>query len=63
MPYNDSSKRATIKYIKENLEDVRFRVPKGKREMIRAYAIKNGHESLSAYIKKLISADMGGIDL
>jgi predicted DNA binding CopG/RHH family protein len=43
-------------------ENIVIRVKKGKRDELRLYAGEKGL-SLQAYIKKLISADMGGIDL
>jgi predicted DNA binding CopG/RHH family protein len=46
----------------DKMDDIRIRVPKGKREAIRAHAQSKGL-SVQSYIKKLISADMGGIPL
>ena len=40
MPYSEAQKRATMKYMKENLEDIKIRVPKGKRAEYKALAEK-----------------------
>jgi uncharacterized protein (DUF1778 family) len=57
MATTEAQKRATIKYMEKNLEEVRFRVPKGQKDVIRKYAQSHG-KSLSAYIKDLIMQDM-----
>lgn len=61
MASTESQKKATIKYMKENLEDIRFRVPKGDKEKIRTHAESKGM-SLTAYIKHLIEIDMNKND-
>ena len=48
---------ATAKYEKNNYDDIRLRVKKGERELIKAHAEKQG-KSLNAYINDLIKADM-----
>ena len=55
--YNESSKRATLKYIKENLEEVRFRVKKGVKDRYKAHAEKRG-KSLTALIVDLLERDI-----
>ena len=55
--YNESSKRATLKYIKENLEEVRFRVKKGEKDRYKAHAEKRG-KSLTALIVDLLERDI-----
>lgn len=59
MATTEAQKRATIKYMAENLEKIEFRVPKGDKQKIREYAESKGM-SLSAYIKGLIEKDMEG---
>ena len=54
---SDAQKKATAKYEKNNYDDVRLRVKKGERELIRAYAESQG-KSLNGYINDLIKADM-----
>lgn len=55
--YNESSKKATLKYIKENLEEVRFRVKKGEKDRYKAHAEKRG-KSLTALIVDLLERDI-----
>ena len=57
----DAQKRATVKYMKENLEEIRLRVIKGQKSAIKAHAEKQG-KSLQRYIIDLIAADMGKKD-
>lgn len=54
--YNDAQKRASIKYLSEKTDDIRVRVPKGKKAEYKAQAEAHGL-SLNAYIVKLIEAD------
>ena len=49
MPYTEAQKKATAKYMKNNLEDIKVRVPKGKREIYKAYAESKG-KSLNDFI-------------
>lgn len=42
----------------QKLDDIRIRVPKGKKDKIKAYAESKGL-SLNAYINELIDRDMG----
>ncbi|MCM1059630.1 MAG: hypothetical protein NC452_04995 [Eubacterium sp.] len=51
--YNDASKKATIKYIKENLDEVRFRVRKGLKDEYKNKA-KAAGMSLAEFIKAAI---------
>lgn len=57
MPYSEAQKRATTKYMKANLDDIKIRVPKGTRERYKAHAESKG-KSLNAYIVDLIEADI-----
>lgn len=57
MPYNESQKRATAKYMKANLEEIKIRVKKGRKAELKKQAAKRGL-SLQAYIISLIEADM-----
>ncbi|MCR5167534.1 MAG: type II toxin-antitoxin system HicB family antitoxin [Oscillospiraceae bacterium] len=50
--------KATNKYIAKAYDRVNLTLPKGQREVIRAYAEAHGM-SLNGYINKLIAADMG----
>lgn len=40
--YNESQKKATAKYMKENLDDIKIRVRKGERDRYKALAAKLG---------------------
>ena len=53
MPYSESQKKATMKYIKENLEEIRFRVRKGRKGEIQAHAKQQG-ESLAKFLNRAI---------
>lgn len=59
--YNDVSKKATMKYIKENLEEVRFRVRKGEKDRYKAHAERRG-KSLTALIVDLLEQDIQNAD-
>ena len=54
--YTQQQNKATQKYIATHLEDIRFRVKKGKKAEYQAKAKAKGL-SLSAYIIKLIEED------
>ncbi len=55
--YTEAQKKATAKYMKNALDDIKVRVPKGKREVYKAFAESQGM-SLNAYIISLIEKDM-----
>lgn len=57
MPYSEAQKRATAKYMKANLDDIKIRVPKGKKEEYKSIAQQRG-KSLNQYIIDLIEADI-----
>ena len=57
--YTDKQNKATQKYIKENLEQVRFWVNKGKKDEYKAFADSRG-KSLTALIVELIEREMSG---
>lgn len=58
MAYTQAQNKATQKYIKENLEEVRFRVKKGERAAIKAEADINGL-SMAQYIIKAVNTYAG----
>lgn len=60
MAYTEASKRATMKYIKENYDVIRIKVKKGKREEIKAYA-ESKYMSMNEYFKWLLRND--GFDI
>lgn len=59
MIYTESSKRATMKYQKEKLEQIIVRVPKGKREQYHSIAEQHG-KTLTRYIIDFLET---GIDI
>ena len=40
--YNESQKKATAKYMRENLDDIKIRVKKGERDRYKALAARLG---------------------
>ncbi len=45
--------KATAKYEKANYDNIRLRVPKGKKQIIKSYAEEKG-ESINSFINKAI---------
>ena len=54
---SEAQKKATAKYMKNKLDDIKVRVPKGKREVYKAHAERKG-KSLNALIIELLEKDM-----
>ena len=57
MPASEAQKRATAKYIKENLQEIRFRVKFEQADQIKKRAREKGL-SVRAYLLDLIQQDM-----
>ncbi len=57
MPINEAKRKANKKYITEKLDDVRFRVPKGEREILKKHAEKMG-ESVNAFVYRAVKETM-----
>ena len=55
--YTEAQKRSAEKYLHEKVEDIRIRVPKGKKEIIRTYAESHG-ESMNGFIVRVIDEAM-----
>ena len=49
--YNDVQKRATAKYMKANLDDIKIRVKKGERERYKAEAQRLGLSLNQLFLK------------
>ena len=49
MPISDSQKKARDKWLNEKVEEIKFRVPKGKKAVIKEHAEKCG-ESVNAFL-------------
>ena len=48
--HSQAQYKATQKYIKNNYDEIKVRVPKGKKEEYRAAATAKGYDSLNKYI-------------
>lgn len=57
MPYNEKQKEYTMNYMKEKLDEIKFRVPKGQKAVIREHAEKHG-EKLTPFIVRAITETM-----
>ncbi len=55
--YNESSKKATIKYMKEKRENLNINLPLGAKERYKTHAQKRG-KSLTALIVDLLEQDI-----
>lgn len=53
MSVSEARKRANEKWQKEKVEDIRVRVPKGKKAIIQAHIEKTG-ESMNGFINRVI---------
>lgn len=53
----DARRRATAKYLKETVEDIRIRVPKGQKAIIKAHADRQ-QESMNQFIIRAINETM-----
>lgn len=52
--YTQAQNKATQKYIKNNYDEFKIRLNKGKKDIIKSYA-DAANESLNGYIKKAIT--------
>lgn len=55
--YTEAQKKSADKYLKEKVEDIRIRVPKGQKQLIKDYAESQG-KSLNQFIVDLINKEM-----
>ena len=55
--YTEAQKRSAEKYLSEKVEDIRIRVPKGQKAIIKEYAEKQG-KSLNQFIVDLINEEI-----
>ena len=58
MPISEAQKRATIKYMKNNYDRLEIKVPKGRKDEIKAHAESRG-ESLNGYVVQAVEERMG----
>ena len=57
MPYSTSQNKATQKYIKNNYEEIKIRVPKGKKDQYKELASKKGL-SLNSFVVDLLEQSL-----
>ena len=57
MGISDARKRANEKWLKEKVEDVKFRVPKGKKAVIQEHAAAR-NESVNAFLNRAVDETM-----
>lgn len=55
--YSAAQNRATQKYIKKAYDEIKIRMPKGRKDKIKEHAELIG-ESVNGYINRLIDEDM-----
>lgn len=55
--YNEKQKEYTMKYMKENLDEIKIRVPKGRKAEIRTHAEERG-TTLTKFIITAIDEKM-----
>lgn len=53
MSISESQRKAVAKYMKKNYDELKVRVQKGQKEVIKAHADRRG-ESLNGFIKRAI---------
>ena len=57
MPASKAQQRAVNKYMKENYDEIKVRVDKGQKEIIKAHAEARG-ESVNGFINRAIAETM-----
>lgn len=57
MPTSKAQQKAVAKYMKENYDEIKVRVPKGKKEEIKAAADSQG-KSVNGFINEAIDEKM-----
>lgn len=56
--YTEAQKKASQKYMANNLDEIKLRVPKGEKEVIKAHAEKYDGGSVNAFIQRAIAETM-----
>lgn len=57
MSVSETQKRASKKYILEKCDELKVRLPKGKKEIVKAHAAKSG-ESVNGFVIRAIDEAM-----
>ena len=57
MATTKAQQRAVNKYVKSNYDEVKFRVPKGEKELIQQHAAKQ-EESVNAFLSRAVKETM-----
>jgi uncharacterized protein (DUF1778 family) len=57
VPASKAQQRAVAKFMKENYDEIKVRVPKGKKEAIQAHSAAMG-ESVNGFVVRAISETM-----
>lgn len=60
MKASEAQKQASKKWEEENIESVRFRVPKGKRKLIQECAANN-NESVNTMLNRLVDSEINKV--
>ncbi|MCD8154529.1 MAG: hypothetical protein LUF78_07590 [Clostridiales bacterium] len=55
--YTEARKKANEKYLRESVEDIRIRVPKGQKAIIKDHAVRQG-ESMNSFVVRAIDEAM-----
>ena len=58
MPTSKAQQKAVSKYMKANYDEIKLRVPKGRKTAVEAAAREHG-ESVNGYVNALLRGDMG----
>jgi len=57
MPITEAQKRATMKYLKDKTDELKIRMPKGRKAELQAHAERGG-ESLNGFINRAADETM-----
>lgn len=58
MTVSKAQQKAVSKYMKENYDEVKVRMPKGQKDIIKAHVDKHGGGSVNAFINRAITNQM-----
>ncbi len=58
MTVSKAQQKAVSKYMKENYDEVKVRMPKGQKDIVKAHADKHDGGSVNAFINRAITETM-----